>query len=204
MRHSIQDRTLEHQFFELIINLASLQPVAEDRLEAEDCRLRQTPAMIVALTLPLFAPDFSDTPQVLVADVTFRLALSVAPYPGPPARRDRSPRPMAIKRVVASPLIVSAVGADLFDLSGHVLKQIRQGFGVADIVRAGHDADDFERRFIHAEVEFAPGPAFSDTVLADFPFALAVDFDAGRIHHQMTRLGPILDRQGDRQLPLAP
>jgi hypothetical protein len=60
MRHSVQDRTLEHQFFELNINLASSQPVAEDRLEAEDCRLCQTPAMIVALTLPLFAPDFSD------------------------------------------------------------------------------------------------------------------------------------------------
>jgi hypothetical protein len=29
-RHSIQDRTIEHQFFELIINPASLQPVAED------------------------------------------------------------------------------------------------------------------------------------------------------------------------------
>jgi len=33
MCHPIQDRTLEHQFFELIINLASLQPIAEDRLE---------------------------------------------------------------------------------------------------------------------------------------------------------------------------
>src|SRR5262249_56717244 len=112
---------------------------------------------------------------------------------------DGSLRSMFVKRFIAFPLIVSAISADLFDLSGHVLKQIRQGFGVADIVRAGHDADDFERRFIHAEVEFAPGPAFSDTVLADFPFALAVDFDAGRIHHQMTRLGPILDPQSDRQ-----
>ena len=62
MRHSIQDRTLEHQFFELIINLASLQPIAEDRLEAEDLSLGQAPAMIVALALPLFAPDFSDAP----------------------------------------------------------------------------------------------------------------------------------------------
>jgi len=45
VRHSIQDRTLEHQFFELIINLASLQPVAEDRLEAEELSFRQTPAI---------------------------------------------------------------------------------------------------------------------------------------------------------------
>jgi hypothetical protein len=36
--HSIQYRALEHQLFELIINLASLQPIAEDRLETEDLR----------------------------------------------------------------------------------------------------------------------------------------------------------------------
>jgi len=29
--HLIQDRALEHQFFELIINLARLQPIAKDR-----------------------------------------------------------------------------------------------------------------------------------------------------------------------------
>jgi hypothetical protein len=52
--HSIQDRAFEHQLFELIINLASLQPIAEDRLEAEDLSLRHAPAMIVALSLPLF------------------------------------------------------------------------------------------------------------------------------------------------------
>jgi hypothetical protein len=40
MCHPIQDCALEHQFFELIINLASLQPIAEDRLEAEDRCLR--------------------------------------------------------------------------------------------------------------------------------------------------------------------
>jgi hypothetical protein len=198
--HLIQDRALEHQFFELIINLASLQPITEDRLEAENCRLRQTPTMIVALPLPLFAPDFSDPPQVLVAGVTLRLAVGLAPYPGPLARRDRCPRPMVIERVVASPLIVGA-GADSFDHSGRVLKQIRQGFGLTDIVRACHNADDFQRRFIHAEVEFEPGPAFPDAVLADFPLAFAVNFDASRIHHQVAWLGPILDRQGACQLP---
>jgi hypothetical protein len=40
--HPIQNRTLEHQLFELIINLAGLQPIAEDRLETEDLSLRQT------------------------------------------------------------------------------------------------------------------------------------------------------------------
>jgi hypothetical protein len=46
------NRTLEHQLFELIINLVSLQPITEDRLEAEDLSFRQVPAMIIALALP--------------------------------------------------------------------------------------------------------------------------------------------------------
>jgi len=102
-----------------------------------------------------------------------------------------------IERVIAFPLIVGSIGADLFDLYGHVLKQIRKRFGVADIIRAGYDADDFERRFIRAEVEFSPGPAFADPVLADFPLAFTVNFDSGRIHHQVEGVGQILDRQVD-------
>src|SRR5690349_3640972 len=110
---------------------------------------------------------------------------------------DGSLRSMFVERVVAFPLIVSAISTDLFDLSGQVLKQIRQGFGVTDIVRAGHDADDFERRFIRAEVEFAPGPAFPDAVLADFPLAFAVNLDSGRVYNQVERVGQIPNRQGD-------
>jgi len=103
--HPIQDRALEHQFFELIINLLRLQPVAEDRLEAEDLCLRQAPAMIVALPLPLFAPDSSDPPQVLAADAAPRLAVGVAPNPGPFAGQGGCPRPMATpaRRSIAAP-----------------------------------------------------------------------------------------------------
>jgi hypothetical protein len=110
---------------------------------------------------------------------------------------------MEIERVSASSPIVSAVGADLLDLSSYVLKQIWQGFGIADIVRTGHDADDFERRFVRAAVELTPGPAFPDTALTDFPFAFAINFDAGRIHRKVTWLGPIIDQKGDYQLTSA-
>jgi len=59
--HPIQDRALEHHPHELIINLASLQPIAKDRLEAEGLSLRQAPAMADAFLLPLFTAYFSDT-----------------------------------------------------------------------------------------------------------------------------------------------
>jgi hypothetical protein len=91
------------------------------------------------------------------------------------ARWDDGLRPVFVENLVALPLVVGSVGADLLDLYRRILKQIWQRFGVADIVRAGHDADDFQRRFIEAEVKFAPGPAFPDTVLADFPLAFAVN-----------------------------
>jgi hypothetical protein len=116
--HSIQDRTLEYQFFELIINPASLRPIAEDRLETEDLS-----SALVFAGCQIFAS----------------LRGGMAAF-----------APCTLERVVAFPLIVGAVGADLFDLSGRVLKQIRQGFGISDIVRAGHDANDFQRRFIIA------------------------------------------------------
>lgn len=53
MCQSIQYRALMRQIFELIINLPRLQPIHEDRLEAEDLSLSQTLAMVVALPLTL-------------------------------------------------------------------------------------------------------------------------------------------------------
>jgi len=78
--------------------------------------------MIAAFTLPLLAPDSSDPPQVLVPGLSLRFAIGVAPNRRPFAGRDGRPRPMAIERVVASPLVVGAAGSDLSDLTGRVLK----------------------------------------------------------------------------------
>src|SRR5215468_1974387 len=133
--------------------------------------------------------------------MTFGLCVRMRPDLRAFAWRDDSLCSMLVERVVAFPLIIGAVGADLFDLSGRALKQIRQRFGVAYIVRTGHDADDFERRLIRAVVEFAPGPSFPDAVLADFPLAFAVNLDSGRVYNQVERVGQIPNRQGNLQPP---
>jgi hypothetical protein len=86
-------------------------------------------------------------------------------------------------------LCESFSSSDLLDISGQVLKPIWQGFGIADIVHAGHDADDFKRRFVHTEVEFAPGPVFPDTMLTDFPLAFAVNLYAGLVYIQVDGVG---------------
>jgi len=81
--HSIQGRAVEHQFFERIINLATLRPIAEDRLEAKDLSLRPNSGDIAALILTPLAPNFSDPPQVPVASVALRLAVGVGLNPWP-------------------------------------------------------------------------------------------------------------------------
>jgi hypothetical protein len=67
MCHSIQGRALEYQLFELTINLPTLQPIAEDRLETEDLCLHQAPTIIAVLTLPRQAPTMSDHPVSAIA-----------------------------------------------------------------------------------------------------------------------------------------
>ncbi len=41
---------------------------------------------------------------------------------------------------------------------------------------------DFLRLFVHRQVKFTPSPAFAPAVLANFPFAFAVNFQAGTVN----------------------
>ena len=58
---------------------------------------------------------------------------------------------------------------------------------------------------VDPHMQFAPRPPFGPAVLTDFPLALAIDLQAGRIHHQVHRairaIG-LLFRQHHRQRPL--
>jgi hypothetical protein len=103
--------------------------------------------MMATLMLPLLAPDSSDAPQILVTHMALGLCVCAPPDLRAFARRDGGLCAMPVERVVASPLVVGAVGAYLFDLTGRVLKQIRQDLGVADIICARHDTDEIELAF---------------------------------------------------------
>jgi inosose dehydratase len=90
------------------------------------------------------------------------------------------PFPNAVKtREYLASLGLGSVGADLFNCAGHVFQQIRQNFRIADVVCAGHGAENFQRRFVHAQMQFEPSSMVAPAVLTDFPLAFAVDFDAG-------------------------
>ena len=78
-------------------------------------------------------------------------------------------------------LIVSAIRTDLGDLPRRVSEQQRQQLCVTDIVGAGAGAGNLQSFCVNAEMEFAPRPSVAPTVLPDFPFPFAVDFDSRRI-----------------------
>lgn len=144
--------------------------------------------MIVAFALPLLATDFSDPPQAFIASMSICRAMGVLPDFGPFSGWNRCFCPVTAERVIALPLVVGAVGADLLNFARNPIDQIRQGFSVTEIIGAGNGTDDFERRFVHAEMELTPCPPFTDAVLSDFPFPFAVNLDACRVHNEMARL----------------
>ena len=150
--------------------------------------------MIVTLPLPLSATDFPDPPEVFITYVALNLAIGALPYFGAFPRRDDCSRPMLSQRVITFSLIIGSIGTDLLNLPRDVRENICQGFGITQVIGAGHRTQDFERRLVNTEVDFSPGAALAAPVLADFPLSFAVDFDAGRINPQVTRLVDLFNR----------
>src|SRR6185295_4475827 len=105
------------------------------------------------------------------------------------ARRNSCARLALPNRFVTEPLIIRAVRAHLLDFALYVGEQFRQHLGVADVIGASTGYDDFARRGVHAKMKFAPSAPLAPAVLADFPLAFAVDFDAGRVNHQLACAG---------------
>lgn len=90
--------------------------------------------MIITLLLPLFATDLPDPSQVLIARVALRFAVGVMPDSSPFPRWNRGLGVMPIQRLVTSPLIVGPISTDLLNPARHLLEQIRECFGIAQII----------------------------------------------------------------------
>ena len=204
VRHPVQRRAPHQQLPSLPGEAARTGPLAEDRLEAEDRHLRQAPPVIAALALPLRPPVSPDRTQVLVAVVPLRFRVAVAPDARPLLRRDDGPRAPRADGVVTPPVVVAAVARHLPDDALDLLKQAGQRLPVA--ARVGRDGGGrhLAGRLVHAEVQLAPGAPLRPAVAPDLPLALAVDFDARRVHHQVQRPGLRPPRQRDLKRLAAP
>jgi hypothetical protein len=118
----------------------------------------------------------------------------------------RRARPMLIDRLVTLAFVIRAskefsIGTDLLNLTGHIGEQSGEHLRVTHIIGPGGCRQDLLRLLISAHVQLAPGSSFTPSMLADLPFAFAVDFDPCRGDHQMARLLQLRHRQSHLQPP---
>ncbi len=174
MSHPIQCGTLDEHFSELVLDLARLQPLAEDRLVAKDGRLRQAAPVITTFAFPCLAPHLPDPAQIFIPHVAFSFGVAVLPDARAPAGRDRRLRLVTVDRLVALAFILAAITADRLDLPRHIRKQLRQHLLIAHVVGAGTSADNLLGLLVHTQVQLAPGAAFRPAVLPYLPFPFAI------------------------------
>jgi hypothetical protein len=86
--HLIQCRTAHQQLRRLPSEASRRHTIPKDHLNAEDCRFGQAPTMVAALALPLRAPNLTNSPQILIADLALGFPIAVLPNPSVALRRN--------------------------------------------------------------------------------------------------------------------
>ena len=189
VRHPVQRRTPDKQLRRLPLKTASTDSLAKYHLHAKDLRLSQRTAMVARRALPLspsFAPDGS---QVLIADVPFSLRVAMLPDACPLLWRDRRSRLSLSDGVITVAAVICSVSRDLAHIILNLLQQVGQQLRVLEIIGRDHYGYELKGRLVHSEMQFAPRSTATVSMLPHFPFALAIDLDAGGIHHHVQRIG---------------
>jgi hypothetical protein len=195
MRHPVQRRASDKQLRGLSVKAARTNPLAEDHLYSKDLCLGQRAAMIARLSLPLSAPFAPDYSQVLIADVSLSFRVAVLPDARPLLWWNRRSCLSATDRVITISAIIRSIGRDLVNLILNLLKQVGQQLRVLKIIGRDDYGHELKGHFIHAKVEFAPGATPRVAMLANFPFAFAIDLDASGIHDHVQWLACLSARQ---------
>jgi len=94
---------------------------------------------------------------------------------------------MLENRLVTLAVIVTAIARHPRKFHLDLRQQVREHLPVAVVVRRHRRGVNLSGRLINSDVQRAPRAPACPFMLADFPFAFAVDFHARRIHHQMQR-----------------
>jgi hypothetical protein len=199
VRHPIERGAAHQQLGRLAIEAAGRHFVPENDLLAEHGSFSQAAAVVARLLFPGRTPDLADAAQVLIAHQPFGFAIAVLPNPGVALRGDRRGRVPRANAVITIAFVIGPIAGNLRDLIFHLVEQVGQDLAVAVIVRGDDRGDNFTRRFVHAQMQLAPGAPVGVAVLAHFPLAFAKDFDARAIHHHVQGLPTPLARQADFQ-----
>ena len=81
--------------------------------------------------------------------------------------------------------VIRAIGRDLAHIPFDLHEQVREDFAVVPVGRGHFDTDDVLGRGVDRQMDIAPGATLAYAVPANFPLALAEDFQTGGIHHDM-------------------
>ena len=125
--------------------------------------------------------------QGFIASQRLGVGVPVLPDAGTLPRRnqDFSLRHLAAEGLIDRALVIDAIGGHarhgLVDLSQHRLDHL----SICHSGVAQHGRLDFARRGIHGQMNFGPGSTLRPAVLANFPLAFALDFQATTIQDQM-------------------
>ena len=207
MDHSIEDGTAQATFDLLVSPATCLQLVADEVLIAIDLRFRQRTSVIATGLFPRLASLVSKGSKDLIPRqrgcLTIAMLLDLSVF----AQRDEGPNrgttPRRGQGVENLLFVIRTIPAyrphRLVDL-GQQRGDLR---GIIDPMGRQRLGDHLTGGLMDPHMQFAPSPPFGPAVLTDFPLALTVDFQAGRIYHQVHRFIGALGRQHHRQVPLA-
>ena len=207
MNHSIEDGTAQSTFDLLVSKATRLELVADELLIAIDVCFGQRASMIATFLLPRLASLSSNGSQDLIprqrGSLTVTMLLDFSVF----AQCDKGPNRGTTRggsqRIKHLLFVIGPIPAyhphRLVDL-GQQGGDLRSIIATIGRQRLG---DHLAGGLINPHMQFAPRTPFGPAVLAGFPLALTIDFQAGRIHHQVHRFMRALFRQHHRQWPLA-
>ena len=183
MDHSIEDGTAQATFDLLVSPATCLQLVADEVLIAIDLRFRQRTSVILACFHAL-------RPWCRMARRISSLANAGALQL--PCCWILASLRSAMRGRIAGPLRGVAKASKTFCLSyapspptaPTASSTLR---GIIDPMGRQRLGDHLTGGLMDPHMQFAPSPPFGPAVLTDFPLALTVDFQAGRIYHQVHR-----------------
>src|SRR4029453_18484129 len=103
-----------------------MQTIAKDCFKTKHNRFGQRPSMVATVLLPFFAPDLANLAKVFISNVALGLRRCPSPDLRIFARRDCGSRPSTADSVVAGPLIIGPICADLRNRTSDIFDQIRE------------------------------------------------------------------------------
>jgi len=204
VRHPVQGRAPHQQLTGLTGEAARTRTSPKDHLKSEDRHLCQRAAVIFIISLPLRSSMRSQVAQVFITVMTCATSVPMTPDARPLLRRDDRPRLAFSDGVVTLAVVVAAIARHLPQLARHLSEQVGEHLPVPEVIGRHDNGRHLARLFVHAQVQLAPRPPLRPAVAAHFPLALAVDFHARRVHHQVQRFISAQARQRDFEQSSAP